>query len=146
MAIESLLSRRNVVIGLAGSAAAGTVAVQQSGGAKAFAELLRPSGKGSSNAWLAKATWADWETQIGANFTANTGQVLKLIDIQRFPADAKRPKNLRDRAFVARFDIVRGGQMAPDTIYRVNHRRGAFDIFLSKGDPEKPRRMLAVFN
>jgi hypothetical protein len=144
MAIESLLSRRNVVLGLAGTAAAGTVAVQKTGGADALASLLRPAEEGNGSVLLAKATAADWALQIGTIFTAHTGHILKLVDVQNFPKSA-RPKGMRNRAFVARFDIVKGGKMAGDKIYRVNHQQGAFDLFLSGANPAKPKRMKAVF-
>lgn len=146
MAIESLLSRRNVVLGLAGTAAAGTVAVQKTGGADALARLLRPE-KGGSNRWLAKGLAADWVLQIGSNFTAHSGHILKLVDVQSFPdKNVDHPTGTRPRAFVARFDVVKGGKMASDKIYRVNHKQGPFDLFLTSGDPSKPLRMKAVFS
>ena len=146
MAIESLLSRRNVVLGLAGTAAVGTVAVQKSGGADAFAKLLSPGEGGRTGVWLAKAASADWVLQVGSTFTAHTGHVLKLVNVQGFPKSGKLPAGVRDRAFVARFDILKGGKMPGDKIYRVNHKQGAFDLFLTTGDPSKPLRMKAVFS
>jgi hypothetical protein len=146
MAIESVFSRRGLVVGMAGAAVAGTVAVQKSGGAEAFARLLRPHGQGRPGAWLAKATSDDWALQIGSTFTAHSGHVLKLIDVQRFPQKGTRPKGLRDRAFVARFDVVKGGKMPGNTVYRVNHKRGPFNLFLDAENPTRVRRMTAVFN
>lgn len=146
MAIESLVSRRTVVLGLAGTAAAGTVAVQKAGTVEAFAALLNPVGAGQSAAWLAKATSADWAAQIGSKFTTQTGHVLKLIDVKNFPQSGRRPAGLRDRAFVARFAVVKGGPLPGDTTYRVNHKQGPFDLFLDPVNPASPLRMKAVFN
>jgi hypothetical protein len=145
MALDSRLSRRGMVVGLAGTAAAGTVAVQQSTGVKAFRELLRPTDK-AIGGLLAKGTSGDWALEVGSHFTVHTGHVLKLIDVQRYPKKDRRPRNIRSRGFVARFDVVKGGVLPANTIYRVNHRSGAFDIFLTAGKPNRPLRMFAEFN
>ena len=145
MSVDSLLSRRGVVLGLAGSAAVGTVAVQQSGGVQAFRKLLRPTEK-ATGALLAKGTSGDWALEIGSSFTVHTGHVLKLVDVQSYPKKDRRPRNIRSRGFVARLDVVKGGALPANTIYRVNHKSGAFDIFLTAGDKAKPLRMFAEFN
>ena len=106
----SLVNRRNILLGLAGGAvAAGGIAVQQTGGAGTFAELLRPTGLGRRGAFLATATKDDWALQVGTFFTAHTGHVLKLVDVQAFPQHGARPSGLRPRAFISRFQITSGG-------------------------------------
>jgi hypothetical protein len=145
--VRSHLSRRNMLIGLAGGAAAtaGTLATHGFTESASFANLLRPVGLGPSGAPLATAGYADWANQIGSSFTAHSGQVLKLVDVQGFPQKGARPGNLRDRAFVARFDISKGASLSED-LYRVAHPEGGtFDIFLTQDSPDKPLRMLAVF-
>jgi hypothetical protein len=144
----SLVNRRNILLGLAGGAvAAGGLAVQQTGGAGAFAELLRPDGLGRSGVFLATANKDDWALQVGTLFTASTGHVLKLVDVQGFAERGKRPANLRNQAFVARFDITSGGQLAASQLINVSHKTGGtFDIFMTGGNPARPLRMLAVFN
>jgi hypothetical protein len=144
----SLFSRRNLVFGLVGTAAIGTVAAtQRVTGSDLFARLLRPVGLGRRGAPLASANYDDWALQVGSLFTAHTGQVLKLADVQRFPERGKRPAGLRDRAFVARFDVTRGGPLSDSGIVRFNHPEGgALDLLLSAGDPARPLRMLAVLN
>jgi len=145
---KSLVSRRNILLGLAGGAvAAGGITVQQTGvGSESFAELLRPTGLGRHGVNLATASKDDWALQVGTMFTAQSGQVLKLVNVQGFRERVKRPAGVRAEAFVARFDVAAGGALPGNQIHRVNHKEGGeFDIFLSAGDPSKPGRMLATF-
>lgn len=147
--ILDLFSRRNILLGLGGATAAtvGTVAGTSSGGAELFAQLLRPGGRGRRGVALRNAERDDWSVQVGSLFRAETGHVLKLADVQGFPERSARPKQLRDSAFVARFDITSGGPLPGDLMYRVRHGEGGeFNLFLAAGDPAKPLRMLAVFN
>jgi hypothetical protein len=146
---KSLVSRRNMLLGLAGGAvAAGGITVQQTGmGSEDFAELLRPVGLGRRGVNLATASKDDWALHVGTFFTAQNGQVLKLVDVKGFRERAKRPSGLRPQAFLARFDVASGAAMPGDQIYRVSHAEGGeFDIFLvAPGDPSAPQRMLATF-
>ena len=144
----SLFSRRNLVFGLIGTAAIGTVAAtQRITGSDLFARLLRPVGLGRRGVPLASATYDDWALQVGSLFTSHSGQILKLADVQRFPERGTRPAGLRNRAFVARFDVIRGAALPDSSITRFNHPEGGvLDLLLSAGDPAKPLRMLAVLN
>ena len=144
----SLVNRRNILLGLAGGAvAAGGIAVQQSGGAGSFAELLRPGGTGRRGVFLATASKDDWALQVGTFFTASTGHVLKLVDVQGFREEGRRPGGLRNKAFVARFDVTSGGQMPASQSVTVSHKEGGtFDIFMTGANAARPLRMLAVFN
>jgi len=142
-------SRRTVVIGLAAAGAAGTatVATPLFTDPEALQNILRPLGLGKRGVGLGTATSGDWALQEESLFTAETGHVLKLADVQVFSERTPRPAGLRDKAFVARFDIVRGGPMEGDKTYRFNHRDGGtFDMYLSSKNPANPLRMLAVFN
>jgi hypothetical protein len=141
-----VLSRRNMLLGLGGATAAAGVVTVGTGAAGPFAEFLRPVAGGRSDAALYAAGYADWRTQVGTNFTAHSGQVLKLVDVQGFSNKGPRPSNLREQAFVARFDIGVGEALA-EGVYTVAHPAGGtFDMFLTKGSPDKPLRMLAIFN
>ena|SRR6478609_5116554 len=144
----SLVNRRNILLGLAGGAvAAGGIAVQQTGGAGSFAELLRSATPGQRGVFLATANKEDWALQIGTLFTASTGHVLKLVDVQAFPENGRRPAGLRKQAFVARFNITSGGPMAGSQLLNVSHKEGGtFDILMGGANPARPLRMLAVFN
>jgi hypothetical protein len=143
----SLVNRRNILLGLAGGAVvAGGFTVQQSGGAGAFAEMLNPTGLGRRGVSLATAEKEDWAQQVGTLFTAETGHVLKLTGVQAFRELGERPDALRDRAFAASFDVVKGDPLPAEQLFAVNHNEGGtFDIFLTGGIPDKPLRMLAVF-
>ncbi len=144
----SLVNRRNILLGLAGGAVvAGGFAVQQTGGAGSFAELLRPVGLGRDGVYLATANKDDWAIQVGTFFAASTGQVLKLVDVQGFVEQGRRPSGLRNQAFVARFDITSGGRLPGSQLLTVSHKTGGtFDIFMTGDNPARPLRMLAVFN
>jgi hypothetical protein len=145
----SLVSRRNMLLGLAGGAVvAGGVTVQQTGGAAQFAELLNPTGQsGRRGVNLATAEKEDWALQVGTFFTSETGQALKLVNVKAFPQRGARPSGLRKTAFVAAFDVASGEALVSDVIHTVNHNEGgAFGMFLTSGNRVNPTRMLAVFN
>ena len=146
--VRSRVSRRNMLIGLAGggAATAGAIAAFGLTDSASFASLLEPQQLARSGGPLAYAGYADWQAQVGTSFKTDSGHLLKLADVQEFAQKGARPGGLRDRAFVARFDIVSGGSMAED-LYRVVHRDGGvFNILLTHGGPDNPLRMLAVFN
>ena len=146
--VRSRVSRRNMLIGLAGGAAAtaGTVATQGFTDSGSFANLLRPIGLGQSGAPLPYAGYADWKAQVGSSFATHSGETLKLVDVQAFAHKGARPGNLRDRAFVARFDVTKGTALAEQLYGVADPEGGVFDIFLSNANPDTPLRMLAVFN
>ena len=146
--VRQHISRRNVLIGLAGGAAAtaGGVATNGFSESPSFANLLRPAGIGHNGGPLAHGEYDDWKSQVGSSFKVHSGQVIELVDVQAFPQKGRRPGGLRDRAFVARFDVTEGAALVED-LYGVAHaERGAFDMFLTNAGPDKPLRMLAVFN
>jgi hypothetical protein len=132
--ILGLFSRRTMLVGASGAAVA------------AAAGLGTTTGVLAATVPLSTAEYNDWLAKVGTNFTAHTGHVLKLVQVERLASSGIRPEPLRDYAFVARFDISRGGGLAEGS-YIVTHPGGTtFQIFLSKGGPDKPARMLAVFN
>ena len=143
---RSPLSRRSMVLGLAGATTVGSVsAAFQFTSADGLAEILRPVGRGRRNVPLGTATFEDWALQEGSLFTLDSGTVLQLVDVQAFPVDRGRPAELRQRAFVARFDVKEGGPLSDSRTYRLNHDEGGmFDLLLAHGAPEMPLRMLAV--
>jgi hypothetical protein len=146
--ILSLFSRRNMLLGVAGTATVGGIAAaQRFTSADSLEQLLRPVQLGRRGVPLGSAEVDDWSLQVGSMFTAHTGHLLKLVDVQRFREDKNRPAGLRAKAFVARFDVAEGGAMPGEAIYRVNHPEGGvFDILLSGGIPGNPLRVAAVFN
>ncbi len=143
---QAIFSRRNMLIGVVGGAAAtaGAVATRGFSDSASFANLFRPAG-GQRGTALAMASSADWEAHVGSFFTANTGHVLKLVDVQPFAQRQARPAGLREDAFVARFDVAKGGVLPGSQIYRFSHTEGGdVDLFMTGADPRKPLRMLAV--
>ena len=129
--ILGLFSRRTMLVGGAAAAAAGIGTTTS-----AFA----------AGTPLSTAEYAAWAAKVGANFTADTGHVLKLVEVARLASGGTRPDPLRDQAFVARFDITRGGALADGNYIVASPGTTTFEIFLTKGGPDKPARMLAVFN
>jgi hypothetical protein len=148
--IESLFSRRNMLLGLGGAATMGGLAVTQTGQSQVqkFKDLLWQSRPGKRFVRLATATVDDWALQVGTTFKASTGHTLKLADVRQFDHQNKRPAGLRDRAFVAGFEVVSGtGALAEQLLLRVSHPEGGtFDMFLTAAAPDKPKRRIAVFD
>lgn len=144
MDIFSILSRRNLLIGFASTAvvAGGTMRFRSP---QEFSLLVRPRGRGRRQVALHTAAKDDWAAQVGTTFTAETGQLLELTDVQGFPEKNKRPDGLRESGFVARFEIKRGGPLPGDQILRFAHAEGGtFDMVLASGS--EPLRMSAIFN
>ena len=134
------ISRRTMIVGLAGTTTLGACSGGVSiGGAGAG---------GSASAPVAPLSTADadkWAAAAGSLFDAG-GYVLRLTGIERIEQAGRRPGELRQQAFVALFDIVRGGFMPGELIYRISHATiPAFNIFLS-GSASTPSRMHAFFN
>ena len=141
------LSRRNVLIGAAGAAVCAVVATP----------LLRPAvgerarrllaGNPVTRRFLslADAGQAEWATQVGSVFTEISGHTLRLAGVRPLLSVGERPAGLRDRAFLAVFDVAGGAAMAGDVIYTLTHPQyGATQVFLSLSDTQG--RMHAVFN
>lgn len=155
--LMSLISRRNMIVTMAGGAAAtGTYLAKNGTGfsaisANAFFGKQKVTTK---KVRLATAEVADWRGVVGTFFTLETGQVLQLGSVAAFAdPDGPPPDPLRKKAFVARFNVVPStvarAQVLPepDRIYRIAHPRGGtFDIYLSAGDPAQPEQRLAVFS
>lgn len=137
MEVLSKVSRRRILLGLGGAAVASTA------NAGLLAQSLRTAGAGT----LGTAGYADWLAQVGSNFTAASGQVLKLTSVQAYGGAGSRPAAVRPTGFAALFDIVRGGAL-PEGRHLVAHAQkgGTFEIFLTKVGASKPLGMRADFN
>ena len=147
--IQSFLSRRHMLAGLAGSATVGVLAVTNAGQQQvaAFKQLLWKRQPGRHNVRLATATVDDWALQIGTTFQTSTGHTLKLADVVQFDHQNARPAGLRAKPFAAGFEIVAGEGPMPDQLtLKVAHREGGtFDIFITAGSRDKPNRRIAVY-
>lgn len=142
------LSRRNVLLGLAGAAVAAVIAAPalRPGVADRTRRLLASNSFTRRFLSLANAEQAEWQTQVGSDFAVDGGYTLRLAGVRPLISEGERPTNVtRDRAFVAVFDVRDGMTMAGDLIYTATHPQyGRLPLFLSASD--SPRRMLAVFN
>lgn len=142
-----VFSRRMMILGLAGTATAGAGSAPLFMSVDELKQKLRPTGNGRRGVPLASATVDDWSLQKGSLFTVDSGEVLELVDVRRFPEHPGRPQNLRPSAFVTTFEVKRGEPLPEARIYRMNHLEGgAFDLLLTHSAPEWPRRMIAVLN
>jgi len=143
-------SRRNMLI-LAGTAVAALGAViaapYRAVIGRRASSLVRAEPIGRRSASLASAGYEEWAEQVGATFLVGGAQGMSLAGVRPLASSGTRPAGMRDRAFVALFDVA-GGTMAGDLIYTVSHQNsGPFQVFLSAAsDPRTPGRMLAVFN
>ena len=138
-------SRRNVVLG-----ATGMLAVAAAFTAPGLKPLVpngvrRLFGMPPAGAVpLASATHEQWAAQVGQIFSI-AGQSVRLAGVRALPSIGARPASLRQRGFVAVFDVAGGSALPGDLIYELSHRlHGQLSLFLSA--TESPSRMLAVFN
>ena len=144
------LSRRHLLLGLTGGAAATALlapALSPGVGRKAR-ELAVRSGVGRRFFSLDYASLREWGEMVGSTFRVTGGYALKLVGVRPLISTGARPWNLgRDRAFLAVFDVMGGMSMAGDLLYSARHPQyGEIPIFLSAADPATPGRMHAVFN
>ena len=96
---------------------------------------------------LATSEMDRWSRMVGKEFTG-AGFRLKLKGVQALNSAGDRPPEVtRDAAFVAVFEVLSGGYMPGDLIYRLSTRDEVLDIFLANAfTREFPRNMHAVFN
>jgi hypothetical protein len=144
----STLSRRNILLGLAGAAVSAVVATTAL--APAAGERTRRvlAGNRFTRRFLslADAGQSEWTSQVGSAFTLDGGYRLRLAGVRPLHSQGARPASVaRDRAFAAVFEVLGGAPLAEDLIYSARHAHyGALPLFLTGTDD--PRRMLAVFN
>lgn len=129
------VSRRTVVIGLAGAAVT-------TGGVTApvfsflslgdIQQKLSPTVHGRRNVALGRALFEEWSVQKGSFFTLDSGQVVELVDVKLFPNDEGRPSYVRPAAFLTVFEVRRGVPVIDERIYRLAHNEGGeFPLFLN---------------
>lgn len=93
---------------------------------------------------LATATQEQWAAQVGQVFEV-AGQTMRLAGVRALPSLGARPASVRQRGFLAVFDLAGGSALASDLIYDLSHRvHGQLSLFLTATD--SPSRMHAVFN
>lgn len=146
------LSRRNVMI-----AGGGTVAAIGAFAASPLSNPLTSEVRGmlAGQKWvrgvlsLANATYAEWESMVGATFSLGGGATMRLTGVRALASDGSRPLNVaRRQAFLGVFEPGRGQSMAGDLIYTATHPQyGPVQLFLGNAPaPRGAAQMLAVFN
>lgn len=147
-------SRRTFLLSLFGVGAAGAAtlavappAMRETG--PLSIRLARLTGIPTPSASLANATHADWEREIGSIFTTSDGYRMRLALIEALSSPGARPPSvMRNRAFIATFDVLGGGLMPGERIHNVSHAlHGRFNLFLSAPrNVAAGRRMTALLN
>ena len=140
------VSRRHVVAGMCASGLLGAfsfaaVKLQQQ------QKNLEPVTGSVQTEPLATSEMDRWSRMVGNEFTGS-GFRLKLMGVQPLNSQGVRPPEVtRDAAFLAVFEVLSGGYMPGDLIYRLTNRNQVVDIFLANAfTPQFPRNMNAVFN
>jgi len=137
------LSRRDLIVGLAGSMALSACGGSSSSGVSILSSGLTTLGtQVPDDSTTEIATWTNLKgTQFGAGAFG-----LKLVDIEAQPVVGDRPAQLRRQPFIATFDVIQGGVMPPDQTYTITSATvNPFAIFLA-GNTADPARMYALFN
>ena len=145
---SSRLSRRNLLAGVAALGAFAVVAMAAKSSRTARSLSLRSTSGGARArpASLATAEIEHWMAEVGSQFDiAHTR--MRLAGVRALPAEGTRPAELRQRPFIAVFDLPQGEALPGNLVYRIaNQAYPAFDIYLAEPSDQRLHRMLAVFN
>jgi hypothetical protein len=138
------VSRRDVVAGLCAS---GLLGACSAGTAPEQEDMVQPQAAAANGQALATGEKDGWARLVGTEFTTS-GFRLKLTGVSSLPSAGARPPDVtRDAAFLAVFEVLSGGVMPGDLIYRMSTRSQVLDVFLgSAASREFPNNMHAVFN
>lgn len=145
---EKHLSRRNLIAGFAAVGAFAAVAMAAKSGRIARSSSLRGTTTGgrSRPASLATAEIEHWMAEVGSEFDIVHTR-MRLSGVRALPADGERPAELRQRPFIAVFDLPQGEALPGNLLYNiVNRHYPAFDIYLAEPGDQSLHRMLAIFN
>lgn len=140
------VSRRMVVAGMVGAAVTtGGATTSILSSVDDMKNKLQPKVKGRRKVALSSARFEDWSIQKGTFFTLDSGQVVELVDVRRFPDYPGRPANLRPAAFVTTFEVKRGDPPGQERIYRIGHTEGGeFSLLLNVTSTAAGQRFTAV--
>ena len=145
---EKRLSRRDLLAGFAAVGAFAVVAMAAKNSHIVRSTSLRRTATNTRSrpASLATAEIEHWMAEVGSDFDiAHTR--MRLSGVRALTAEGPRPAELRQRPFVAVFDLPRGEALPGNLLYRIAHQAyPAFDIYLAEPDDRSLHRMLAVFN
>jgi hypothetical protein len=141
------IRRRHVVGGLCASGALGAFAFAAVRTQDSTTSQTSGTTTQTQTQTLATAEMDRWSRMVGSEFTT-AGFSVKLVGVQALNSEGVRPPEVtRDAAFLAVFEVLTGGYMPGDLIYRLTGRNQVLDVFLTNAfTPQFPRRMHAVFN
>jgi hypothetical protein len=146
--VATSVSRRNILLGLAGAAVAAVVSapIWQPTAGQRTRRLLAGNSFTRRFLSLDHAEQAEWEALSGSVFTAGGGYRLRLAGVRPLPSSGVRPPEAwRAGAFVAVFEVLNGMTMRGDVIHNLSHSQyGHLPVFLTASSDAG--RMLAVFN
>ena len=148
---EKKLNRRNMML-VTGAAVAGAGALIAAPNRTRIKRVARRimvnTGVGRGFLSLGNATYEEWLNEVGATFSLGGSTNMRLVGVRALPTSGAKPDGVRTQGFAAFFDPAGSQSIAPDLIYTVFHSSyGATLLFLAgTGDPQAPRRMVAVFN
>jgi len=149
IAMDQALSRRKMlaVIAAAGTLAAIAMAAKNTSAFQRSTSLARPGSFGRVRpASLATAEIEYWQAEVGSDFDiAHTR--MRLAGVRALEVAGARPPEIRQRPFIAVFELPQGEVLPGNLVYRIANRYyPEFDIFLAEPDGSSLDRMLAVFN
>ncbi len=144
----SRLSRRDLLAGVTAIGAFAVVAMAAKKSQLARSSSLRSSASSARSRpdSLATAEIEHWMAEVGSLFDiAHTR--MRLSGVRALTTEGPRPPELRQRPFIAVFDLPQGEALPGNLLYRIAHQRyPAFDIYLAEPDDQRLHRMLAIFN
>lgn len=148
---DSVLTRRNVLIGVGVTAACGIALA---------APRIKPQVMRRTREMIARTPariylpldygdYPEWLSAVGNIFVAEGGYQLRLAGVEPLGPAGSRPAEVaRDRAFQAAFDVRNGMTMAGGLIYTLVHpTHGRIPLLMTAStDPAMVNRMYAVMN
>ena len=121
------------------------VAATRTGGVDRISRKMRLMQGRARPSSLATAEVEDWMAEAGSQFSV-AGYRLRLTGVRRLPL-GPRPVELRQKPFIAVFDLLSRHFLPGDLIYPISHPHyPPFEIYLTNAPTRwHPRRMQALF-
>ena len=139
--VDTGLSRRQILAGLAGAMAVSACSASSS----ADRAAATASQSATARIQLATAEVGAWIPAAGTHFTTGPYSLV-LAGVEQVASPGARPSDLRQQGFIAAFEIVQGGFMPGDLLYRLSSATTTtFDIFMTSS-ATSATRMYALFN
>ena len=141
-----LVNRRTVVGGLFASGLLGAFSFAAVRNSQELSTTSSTGTQSTTQTTLATSEMDKWSRRVGSDFTTGNFR-LRLQGVRALNSSGDRPAELRDTAFLAVFEVLSGGYMPGDLIYRMTSRNEVLDVFLANAfTTQYPRNMHAVFN